>query len=388
MKTSDFKTKTSFLERKNPSVDNAWCVGIDIGYSGIKVFSPNCVAVVPAYARQVDPDRLMLRNELATDIMYRDNSETWVIGNMAYDELGTGGNDIRESESELFGRDRYFSPLYRILANVGYALGTTTNTSGTPQKKRKLVQMGLPPKYMEDSKYIKELMSERQEFSLKIGKGNWTDYVMDLTEEAVRVMPQPLGALISAATDKDGKKVNDAKKYFRSNLVVFDPGFETMDDYTVINGVVTGQETYSGLGMKEVFSQTIKKLKDTYNAELTIPALQKYLASGEIKIVDRKQMKRTKISFEKILCDANTDVCQKALEKMKTTHSYFAETDTIIATGGTYDAWSDMFNEHFQDMDGLAIIPANINDISLSNVFSNVRGYYFYLLDGVKAGKI
>ena len=69
---------------------------------------------------------------------------------------------------------------------------------------------------------------------------------------------------------------------------------------------------------------------------------------------------------------------------MKVIHDYFSDIDYIIATGGTYDAWADAFNSKFAEMEGLDIIPGNINDPTLSNVFSNVRGYYFYLMNRLK----
>ena len=75
------------------------------------------------------------------------------------------------------------------------------------------------------------------------------------------------------------------------------------------------------------------------------------------------------------------NICDEVIEKMKSVHNYFAKTDYIIATGGTYEAWKDQFNKVFEEMDGLKIIPANINEPNISNIFSNVRGYYYYRLN-------
>lgn len=77
-------------------------------------------------------------------------------------------------------------------------------------------------------------------------------------------------------------------------------------------------------------------------------------------------------------------VCEEAIDKMKVIHDYFSDTDYIIATGGTYEAWSKEFNSKFTEMEGLTIVPANVNDTTLSNVFSNVRGYYFFLLNRLR----
>lgn len=42
--TQAFKIKTIFQPRLNPSVPKYWGVAIDIGYSSVKIFSPNMVA--------------------------------------------------------------------------------------------------------------------------------------------------------------------------------------------------------------------------------------------------------------------------------------------------------------------------------------------------------
>ena len=39
MNTIDFKTKTLLQTKANPSIDGKWLVGIDVGYSGGKIFS-------------------------------------------------------------------------------------------------------------------------------------------------------------------------------------------------------------------------------------------------------------------------------------------------------------------------------------------------------------
>ena len=71
-------------------------------------------------------------------------------------------------------------------------------------------------------------------------------------------------------------------------------------------------------------------------------------------------------------------------EQNEATHNYFADIDYIVATGGTYDAWSEQFNNVFRYMDGLQIIPGNINDPDLSNIYSNVRGYYYQRVNQIR----
>ena len=72
------------------------------------------------------------------------------------------------------------------------------------------------------------------------------------------------------------------------------------------------------------------------------------------------------------------------VEKLKSVYDYFSDYSYIICTGGTYDAWKEDFDEVFKDMKTLQIISGNANDPSLSNVFSNVRGYYYNLINHVR----
>lgn len=48
MATKDFKTRSIFMERQNSFPKNIWNIGIDIGYSAVKVMSPNAVCCVSA----------------------------------------------------------------------------------------------------------------------------------------------------------------------------------------------------------------------------------------------------------------------------------------------------------------------------------------------------
>ena len=50
--TINFKTKTILSERNNPVRGDVWNIGLDIGYSSVKGFSPNAVSCFPAFAKK------------------------------------------------------------------------------------------------------------------------------------------------------------------------------------------------------------------------------------------------------------------------------------------------------------------------------------------------
>lgn len=197
------------------------------------------------------------------------------------------------------------------------------------------------------------------------------------------VMPQPLGDLTPISIDRNGKPLPDAGKYFHNcKTLVIDPGFGTLDVFVVSNGDVSRIEsgTYPDLAMREVFERTRHEIKDICGEDIPVPVLVSHLEDGKIRVLkDRRSMKRIQFEFSEILERNVRAVCRDALEKLKSVHNYFQDIDFIITAGGTYAAWEKDFNAEFADMDGLEIVPGNINDPSLPHIFDNVRGYYFYL---------
>lgn len=84
MNTRDFKTRTIFETRPAPYKRDRWVVGLDIGYSGIKGYATNKVFCFPAYARKVPNNQVVLKDAEKTDIRYRDETGTWIIGECFY----------------------------------------------------------------------------------------------------------------------------------------------------------------------------------------------------------------------------------------------------------------------------------------------------------------
>ncbi len=380
--TLDFKPKSQIVPKSFPSKDNTWVIGLDIGYSAVKGMCPNKYFSFPSYARIIPDGRERMKKYSDTDIRYREGNEVWAVGSLAYDEVNPA--EMVYSEEELYGRNRYFSTMFKVITRCGFALGLLANEYGSPENKKIAIQTGLPPKYKEaDTPYIKAAMAGTHSFDIQIGERGWQRFNFTLEEDDIYVMPQPLGALVSVSIDANGKNLPTARNYFSSSLIVFDPGFGTLDDYFVVKGNVRGTgETFNNLGMHEVFLRTCKNIKDKYGTHLSVPEFINYLDTGKLYVRDKiNRLKRTEVGFQEFLVQNSKDVCNEAIDKMVNVHDGFNNVDYIVATGGTYDAWGNLFNEAFAEMEGLAIIPGNINDPSLTNVFSNVRGYYLYLMN-------
>ena len=375
MDTKRYKTKTKILERKNIRSTGTWEIAIDTGYSGVKLFSPNKIALFPYYARNIG-NRIDWATGVPDDaILYRaeGSDDIWLVGEEAYNLLSDG--DTSDSETSLYGRDRYYSAMFRIISECGIGIALMPNSLGKYDTQDDIViQTGLPEKYLGDSGILIDSLAGMHRFSVKIGDGSWMDYDLDIKKENIHVMSQPKGSLLSVCLENSGRMTKNARDILNSSVLVFDPGFGTLDFFELNNGCVKGGETIDSLGMKRVFKEAIKMISEKYGKEISIPALQKYLTDGSINVYDRKALTSKNHDISGILEQASIKVCNEAIDKL-------AERDLsayryLIITGGTGAAWADIIKERLKRLSTLKLCFANINDSSISIVFSNVRGYY------------
>lgn len=385
----NFKTKTIFTERKNESVDGIWTIALDIGYSAVKGFSNNMIYSFPSYCRKITNQMLTFGDSNKSDILYKDNEtgEMWAVGAMAQDMITS--DETRDSIAELYGRNRYFSEIFNVISRVGMGLGMLENQYDSPNGKKLVLQTGLPPAYMKsDTPLIKEALSGHHDFSIKtaLTDGKWMSIQFDLPEEDIYVMPQPMGTLLSISTDNTGKPIPDAQKYFKSSMLIFDPGFGTLDVFNIRNKLIESTETFDNLGMKRVFQETADLIMKKYGQEVTIPAMQKLLATGEVKLFDRKTRSTRVEPIDELLEQASKSVCMEALQKVDNIYNNLFDHDYLVITGGTGDAWKSTIIEYYSGMESLKIINGNQNDM-LPSIFSNVRGYYLYIVNKMKKSK-
>lgn len=384
--TLNFKTRTIFIERENPSLveKNIWGVSLDIGYSGVKIFSPNSVCCFPSYARKTKGPKIGLGDNVSSDIQYKDREtgEVWNVGESAQQMIAS--DDATDSTKALYGRNRYFAPMFKVIARTGLALGMMTNKYGSPTDKVLHVETGLPPAYLKsDSLLLRESLSGKHNFDIKIGNGPWMNFCFELPEINIGIMAQPMGTLISIATGKNGKPIPESASYFKSNLLIFDPGFGTLDTFDIRNRFINSYETFDMLGMKAVLSETASSIYNKYNVEISVPAMQKYLESGKVVCFDPKEMKSEEKPFDTLLEEANRAICFEAIDKIKTIYNNLIDYNYLVITGGTGAAWSEMIRTYFKGMQTLKIVSGNQND-DLPYIFSNVRGYYMYMLERLK----
>ena len=385
MSTKKFKTGTETIERDNGKLKGVWNIGLDLGYSGVKLYAPNKIARFPSYAVRIDDEIKYLSGAPKSSIMYRDNKtgDMWLVGELA--QMQMTGTISDESERAMYGRDRYGEPMFNAISAASLGISLGGNSLGHPSTDRLVIQTGLPEGYLEeDAPLLVESLAKDYDFSLKIADKPWKDYRFKIDAADVDVMSQPKGSLFSACIQNDGSFNRDASKYLSSYVIIFDPGFGTFDIFIVNNGAVVKGDTAQNLGMRRVFHDTALIIKDKYGVSVPVPAMQKHLETGTVRSIDRKTLESKEFPFANYLFDTSEKICNEAIER---TFKAIGGVDKIIdynyliVTGGTGDAWLKHINERLKNINTLQVLPANQNDPSVPLLFSNARGYYYYRLN-------
>jgi len=388
IKSKNFMTKTMIIDQKNPVVGDTWYMALDIGFSAVKGFSNNKIYCFPAYARKIDDFQSLITALEPNDILFRDNTtgETWAIGDFAQKMITS--SETSDSEEVLYNRNRYEDSIFKVLIATGLAIGMQSNRFGGYNEKQNIkIQTGLPPKYItSDGQRLIDAFVGEYNFSLKIGSGPWNLHRFKIEPNNLeKIMAQPMGTLFSISTNSDGTLLPEAKNYFSRNVLIFDGGFGTLDTYNIRNkSVQPDSQTFDNLGMKRVFQETVKEIEKIYHTEIKVAELQNYLENGQIKIFEKnKETKKIQSKFkpfEDILIQSSQKVCNMALDKCETVYNNLFDHDYLVITGGTGEAWLPYIQDRYAEMQTLKIINGNRNN-TLPFTFSNVRGYYLYMIN-------
>ncbi len=378
--TKEFRTKTLNIPRTNLHKDGFWEIAVDIGYSGTKLFSPNKVACFPSFATKVIGRRLEVNQEddKGECILYRNESgEIWIVGKFAQD-MSSVRNPNSNSMS-IYGRNRYFSPMFKVILETSLALACEPNKFGAPEpNSRYIVQTGLPNSFLRsDSMDMKEVFSGRHRFAVKRGNSGWREYDISINEDDVLVMEQPMGTLLSVVTGNDGIPIPEAGTYYGSRILIMDPGFGTLDCFTFDRQKIEGEETFDDLGMKQILSNVSEEIYKHFRTDIPVPSLQKFLEKGYVSSYDRATETEQKHEIADIVEEASEKVAMDALAKIKEVYDSLREYDYLVVTGGTGEAWYDIISKNLAGRE-VKVMKGNAND-DLPCIFSNVRGYYLYL---------
>jgi plasmid segregation protein ParM len=376
--SKEFKTQTIYKTMENIKGEGLWTIALDIGYSAVKGMSPNAAFSFPSFAKEFNGT--MVGSNKFSDIFYRgEDGKQWIVGNLANTAIKI--DDTTDSISTLYERRRYYTPMYKVLARVGLALGSSDNNQhgNVSEGDEYFVQTGLPPAYLaEDTEALIDVFEGRHKFSIKIGKSKWNDYDITIDRKNIGVIAQPMGAVISASKKDDGTTVYglNGDPLVEDNILVVDGGFGTLDVISIINKVVEASlNTFSDVGMKAVFSTLSDRLMEEHGKQVAVHALQPTLDKGFVVKIDRKTMQDMRIPITDMLEEISRTICRKAFDRINSSYNFLADYRYLLLAGGTCDAWKQYIKEMYAGLSELEIVFADRND-KLGPVFSNVRGYY------------
>ena len=376
--TTPFRTASEIVPCKNLQSETIFPVALDIGYSAVKGFAPFSRFCIPSFVKELPGE--IIGNPQASDLLYKgEDGIVYSVGSMAINSLST--RDTNDASNTLFGRNRYFSTPFLILARVGIAIAIKRNTFGGYKKDKPLfLQTGLPPAYRKaDTALLKEALSGLHKFSLKLGGGGWSAFEFYLEPNRISVIDQPIGSVYSASKSSDGKTVTayGGKTYIDSRTLVLDGGFGTLDIFSVVNRSIDGSNTFNDLGMKAIFECTAEDIFTQYGKELYAHTMQQFLETGIISVLNRRTHATDEYDISDILERNTKAMCVKALRKIEAAYDDLVDYNYLIVTGGTGAAWLPYIKERYKNMDTLQIVPANQNE-NIAPIYNNVRGYYIF----------
>lgn len=380
---TDYKVKTIMTSKAAPSLDNKFLVGIDVGYSGCKVYSQNKVALFPCYARQISGELLNTSSD-DTDIWYQDGKtkQTWAVGETAVGMMSS--RETNDNAVAMYSRNRYQDPMFLVILRTGIALGMMKNEFGGSNGKELFVETGLPAAYMLDEYALKDAFCQEHDFAIKVGSGPWQKFAFTLDEDHVFVTSQPKGTLYSSVISDSSEYIAGGSNILKSRALIFDAGFNTLDLVRNMNGIIDANHiSYDTLGMKQVFLETAAAVEKKYREHIEVPYMQYILRSGLLQGYDRKTHSTVEIDVSGILEEMSKTVCHRAIDKLRAMYNNLLDLDYLIVTGGTGEAWWNIIQDEFKGVKTLKVLSGNENS-SLPFTFSNVRGYYFFLYRSLK----
>lgn len=374
--TKDFSARTEFLKRKNAVSKDKWLTAIDLGYSTVKIYTMNKIAIFPAFAKK---GRFESIGEVpCSTIVYKDllTGENWIVGQAAQELENTATGTV--SDNVITSEYRYSAVMTKVLAETAIGISLMRNEYGDSTDKEMFIATGLPPKRLEnpaDIKAITENFSGHHKFLLKVGNGKERLFDITIKRENISVTSQPKGTLNSLVFNNEHKVVSEMGGILNKRSIIFDPGFGTLDIYGLSGRKSWVNETFTDLGMMEVFRRTCQKIRDKFGVSVSVFDLIKKLEEGSINVQeDYDGFNITIKDFTPLLYEAKKEVWKEAIQRVNSI-THLADVDYFIYTGGTSSAWETEIYDTLKNMPKLNIVAGNkTGDIDL--VYANVRGFF------------
>ena len=371
MNIDEFTTRQEFVSRKNPAGTGEFIVGLDAGYSSMKVFSENGYFAFPSFCRKLDGP---LTSSDKKDILYKDleTGEVYVVGLSALDMLSP--TDTNDTDSEMFSRKRYSKKTFQILCNTALGIALKDKKDDRPI----VIQTGLPSSFLEaDAAQLKKAILNGKKFEIKMGDDPYFSCTQSIKD--VFVIAQPAGSYYSSIIKRDGSFTPNASGFLKSNVLVMDIGFGTFDFYGIKNRVLECKDSVDNIGMRAVMKKTAESILKEYGEDIRINMLQKSLKKGTVTCVDEDSMVSEEKPIGRFVKEANEKVFREAMTKAKDITNSFRGYEYVIVTGGTGAAWYHKIKDFLSGMKTITVMHGCQED-RIPMIYANARGYYFFRL--------
>ena len=380
MEWKDFLIEPRIIDGSCVKVPGAKVIALDPGKSSMKGRTDNLTFLLQN-AAEITQNEGSFRALKKTDVFVKNENGTFVVGEIAAALIAKSSS--ANFEDELYGKNRYAYPRFRAILEASLALSLQSNNFGswTPGT-RIVLGIGLAPgerreTFMEET--VIDNLAGHYQFEARFGNKAFEKYDFTIRKEDIYVMDQPMGALISCITNGGGRFNHDQEHLLQETSLVMDTGFRTLDLYPIAGGVLAGKpRTFDNLAMMEVYESCIRDIKENYGNTLTLSEFQYAVKKGFFMAGNWHRGQARKTRVEDILIRNSMAVCNMAIDKILNLYDGLQEYSNLVIAGGTGNVWMPIIRSRFRDMDGISIISANRNETNLPNVFSNVRGFYYF----------
>lgn len=368
--TALFATRSENVHtKKRPTANEKHIIGLDMGYSGPKCVHENGHFAFPNFCQKITGDIICALDK--DDIVYENliSGNRYCVGNMAINMLN---DETAVSEDNMLDRNHYIHPEFKVKleTSLGLALWDQT-TDGSDV----FVQTGLPPAYLvKDRPLLINAIKGRHYFKLTVGKET-KEFDINILTENIDVMIQPMGTLNSLMFDDDANLQPIAKDISKSDLLIFDAGFGTLDTFYICSKQLQAKDTNPDLGMKRILTETKKLIKKELGEDPSITSMQKILKNGMISVNDLLTVSTEYRPIDGYLKTAVEKVGEEAFESIK---GYIFNIKFLVMSGGTSEVWVDDFKKKLLRT-SISVIKGSTGS-NLPNIYSNARGYYYYRL--------
>lgn len=365
-------------------------IGLDIGYSTIKIRSIYGQHIVPSFlirAPRLANSRVSenLGGDKTDDIIYTDDrGNTWYIGEKARRHLSSGR--ISQDDATLYGRNRTKSPEFLVLLRVGVFFGLI-NQHYVLDRRPIRVTTGLPAQFLDDEVDVRQQFATNNghhHFTIQVGNNQPMDVAFDVSDDAITVKSQPIGTIFSLVTDTSGN-LTEHSDLLDSHLLVCDAGFYTVDTHEANEGDTIDSTTWDDCGMHAVYRQTIQNIyaETEQRVNLNVYQLDNYIKNACIvpylapsKDPSITSMIRKEHDFSHALGEY-LSAAAKTLAQRLNTRYHMQDISRVVVTGGT----GNLIYPYLRDVLAVDVILASRSDSkhdydNFDPVCANVVGFF------------